>query len=99
MKVKLGLGVARDYSYLTMVSHLPALEHAAHTLWNDCLLPAQGKCTACDGRDDLSDYSSIQSAMKVLMFTETETWEISKLLAAILHMGNLRFQGEQELPG
>lgn len=31
--------------------------------------------------------------MKVLMFTETESWEISKLLAAILHMGNLRFEG------
>lgn len=27
------------------------------------------------------------------MFTETENWEISKLLAAILHMGNLRFEG------
>lgn len=32
--------------------------------------------------------------MKVLMFTDTENWEISKLLAAILHMGNLRFEGE-----
>lgn len=63
------------------------------------MLPVQGKCTACDGRDDLSDYSSIQSAMKVLMFTETENWEISKLLAAILHMGNLRFQGLQQRPG
>uniref|UniRef100_A0A8D0CXJ8 Myosin VIIA n=1 Tax=Sander lucioperca TaxID=283035 RepID=A0A8D0CXJ8_SANLU len=70
MKAKLGLGLATDYSYLTM-----------------------GKCTVCDGRDDLSDYSSIMSAMKVLMFTETENWEISKLLAAILHMGNLRFEG------
>ncbi|XP_047186505.1 unconventional myosin-VIIa-like isoform X3 [Scophthalmus maximus] len=51
-----------------------------------------GNCTRCDGRDDLRDYSSILSAMKVLMFTETENWEISKLLAAILHMGNLRFE-------
>nr|XP_043897584.1 unconventional myosin-VIIa-like isoform X2 [Solea senegalensis] len=51
-----------------------------------------GNCTECDGRDDLRDYSSILSAMKVLMFTETENWEISKLLAAILHMGNLRFE-------
>uniref|UniRef100_A0A8C4ZE72 Myosin VIIA n=1 Tax=Gadus morhua TaxID=8049 RepID=A0A8C4ZE72_GADMO len=50
-----------------------------------------GNCTQCEGRDDLNDYSSIQSAMKVLMFTETENWEISKLLAAILHMGNLGF--------
>nr|XP_054590278.1 unconventional myosin-VIIa isoform X2 [Nothobranchius furzeri] len=69
MKAKLGLGLASDYSYLTM-----------------------GKCTECEGRDDLSDYSSILSAMKVLMFTEKESWEISKLLSAILHMGNLRFE-------
>ncbi|XP_024921340.1 unconventional myosin-VIIa-like isoform X2 [Cynoglossus semilaevis] len=51
-----------------------------------------GDCTECDGRDDLTDYSSILSAMKVLMFTEKENLEISKLLAAILHMGNMRFE-------
>uniref|UniRef100_A0A671U7L0 Myosin VIIAa n=1 Tax=Sparus aurata TaxID=8175 RepID=A0A671U7L0_SPAAU len=53
-----------------------------------------GKCTVCDGRDDLKEYSNIRSAMKVLMFTDKENWEISKLLAAILHMGNLRYEGE-----
>ncbi|XP_048023383.1 unconventional myosin-VIIa [Megalobrama amblycephala] len=68
-KTKLGLGLAKDYVYLTM-----------------------GNCTVCEGRDDLKEYSSILSAMKVLMFTDTENWEISKLLAAILHMGNLRFE-------
>uniref|UniRef100_A0A667XZ20 Myosin VIIAa n=1 Tax=Myripristis murdjan TaxID=586833 RepID=A0A667XZ20_9TELE len=31
-------------------------------------------------------------SMIVLMFTDTENWEISKLLAAILHMGNLRYE-------
>ncbi|XP_053334493.1 unconventional myosin-VIIa isoform X3 [Clarias gariepinus] len=51
-----------------------------------------GNCTVCDGRDDVTEYSNIQSAMKVLMFTDTENWEISKLLAAILHIGNLRFE-------
>ncbi|MED6278858.1 Unconventional myosin-VIIa, partial [Characodon lateralis] len=51
-----------------------------------------GKCTVCDGRDDLKEYSNIRSAMKVLMFTEKENWEITKLLAAILHMGNLRYE-------
>ncbi|XP_038844411.1 unconventional myosin-VIIa-like [Salvelinus namaycush] len=51
-----------------------------------------GNCTKCDSRDDLKEYSSILSAMKVLMFTETENWEISKLLAAILHMGKLRYE-------
>lgn len=56
-------------------------------------LVIQGNCTVCEGRNDLKEYSSILSAMKVLMFTDTENWEISKLLAAILHMGNLRFEG------
>uniref|UniRef100_A0A8C8C4Q3 Myosin VIIAb n=1 Tax=Oncorhynchus tshawytscha TaxID=74940 RepID=A0A8C8C4Q3_ONCTS len=57
-----------------------------------------GNCTKCDSRDDLKEYSSILSAMKVLMFTETENWEISKLLAAILHMGKLRYEGELRRP-
>ncbi|XP_016332831.1 unconventional myosin-VIIa isoform X2 [Sinocyclocheilus anshuiensis] len=68
-KTKLGLGLAKDYNYLTM-----------------------GNCTVCEGRNDMKEYSSILSAMKVLMFTDTENWEISKLLVAILHMGNLRFE-------
>ncbi|XP_059382292.1 unconventional myosin-VIIa-like isoform X1 [Carassius carassius] len=70
-KTKLGLGLATDYSYLTM-----------------------GNCTVCEGRNDMKEYSSILSAMKVLMFTDNENWEISKLLAAILHMGNLRFEAQ-----
>ncbi|XP_069496099.1 unconventional myosin-VIIa isoform X3 [Ambystoma mexicanum] len=53
---------------------------------------AMGHCTTCDGRDDTKEYANIRSAMKVLMFTDTENWEISRLLAAILHMGNLRYE-------
>lgn len=33
---------------------------------------------------------------QVLMFTDTENWEISKLLAAILHMGNLKYEGKMK---
>uniref|UniRef100_A0A8C6IQ70 Uncharacterized protein n=1 Tax=Melopsittacus undulatus TaxID=13146 RepID=A0A8C6IQ70_MELUD len=55
---------------------------------------AMGNCTTCDGRDDSKEYANIRSAMKVLMFTDTENWEISKLLAAILHMGNLQYEGK-----
>lgn len=43
---------------------------------------------------DSQEYANIRSAMKVLMFTDTENWEILKLLAAILHMGNLQYEGE-----
>ncbi|KAK7804067.1 hypothetical protein U0070_022378 [Myodes glareolus] len=53
---------------------------------------AMGNCITCEGRVDSQEYANIRSAMKVLMFTDTENWEISKLLAAILHMGNLQYE-------
>nr|XP_055069781.1 LOW QUALITY PROTEIN: unconventional myosin-VIIa [Misgurnus anguillicaudatus] len=51
-----------------------------------------GNCTTCDGRDDIKEYANFRSAMKILTFTENETWEINKLLASILHMGNVDFE-------
>nr|XP_035928887.1 unconventional myosin-VIIa [Halichoerus grypus] len=53
---------------------------------------AMGNCITCEGREDSQEYANIRSAMKVLMFTDTENWEISKLLAAILHLGNLQYE-------
>ncbi|XP_006229806.1 unconventional myosin-VIIa isoform X2 [Rattus norvegicus] len=53
---------------------------------------AMGNCITCEGRVDSQEYANIRSAMKVLMFTDTENWEILKLLAAILHMGNLQYE-------
>uniref|UniRef100_A0A8C3VGU1 Myosin VIIA n=1 Tax=Catagonus wagneri TaxID=51154 RepID=A0A8C3VGU1_9CETA len=53
---------------------------------------AMGNCISCEGREDSQEYANIRSAMKVLMFTDTENWEISKLLAAILHLGNLQYK-------
>lgn len=54
----------------------------------------QGHCTSCDSRNDAKDYAHIRSAMKILMFSDSEHWDISKLLAAILHLGNVEFQGK-----
>uniref|UniRef100_A0A674IN49 Myosin VIIB n=1 Tax=Terrapene triunguis TaxID=2587831 RepID=A0A674IN49_9SAUR len=53
-----------------------------------------GDCTSCDGRNDAKEYAHIRSAMKVLMFSDSEHWDISKLLAAILHLGNVEFEGK-----
>ncbi|XP_029285210.1 unconventional myosin-VIIb [Cottoperca gobio] len=52
-----------------------------------------GKCTSCEGRDDVKEYAHFRSALKILMFTENDSWEISKLLAAILHLGNVDYKG------
>lgn len=54
----------------------------------------QGSCISCDGRNDAKDYAHIRSAMKILMFSDSEHWDISKLLAAILHLGNIEFEGK-----
>lgn len=54
----------------------------------------QGNCMSCDSRNDAKDYAHIRSAMKILMFSDSEHWDISKLLAAILHLGNVEFQGK-----
>uniref|UniRef100_A0AAQ6I9S3 Uncharacterized protein n=1 Tax=Anabas testudineus TaxID=64144 RepID=A0AAQ6I9S3_ANATE len=51
-----------------------------------------GNCTSCEGRDDVKEYAHFRSALKILMFTENDSWEISKLLAAILHLGNVDFE-------
>ncbi|XP_071779574.2 unconventional myosin-VIIb isoform X1 [Centroberyx gerrardi] len=51
-----------------------------------------GNCTSCEGRDDVKEYAHFRSALKVLMFSENDSWEISKLLAAILHLGNVDFE-------
>uniref|UniRef100_A0A8C8S4S6 Myosin VIIB n=1 Tax=Pelusios castaneus TaxID=367368 RepID=A0A8C8S4S6_9SAUR len=53
-----------------------------------------GDCTSCDGRNDAKEYAHIRSAMKILMFSDSEHWDISKLLAAILHLGNIEFEGK-----
>ncbi|KAM7410516.1 hypothetical protein PAMA_001789 [Pampus argenteus] len=50
-----------------------------------------GNCTSCEGRDDVKEFAHFRSALKILMFTDNDTWEICKLLAAILHIGNVDF--------
>uniref|UniRef100_A0AAQ4PVW2 Myosin VIIBb n=1 Tax=Gasterosteus aculeatus aculeatus TaxID=481459 RepID=A0AAQ4PVW2_GASAC len=55
---------------------------------------SKGDTVDCEGRDDAKDYKIICSAMKVLTFSESQCQEILKLLAAILHLGNICFEGE-----
>ncbi|KAK2172331.1 hypothetical protein NP493_972g00051 [Ridgeia piscesae] len=52
----------------------------------------QGGDVVCDGRNDPSDYRDIISAMKVLMYTEEEIWNLHKIVAALLHIGNITYR-------
>ncbi|XP_047544699.1 myosin-VIIa-like isoform X1 [Vanessa atalanta] len=51
-----------------------------------------GKMLTCDGRNDALEFSDIRSAFKVLNFSDNDVWDIFSLLAAILHLGNLKFK-------
>ena len=51
----------------------------------------QGGDATCEGRDDIKEFADIRSAMKVLMFSDKEVWELLKILASLLHLGNLNY--------
>ncbi|CAG9536769.1 unnamed protein product, partial [Cercopithifilaria johnstoni] len=51
----------------------------------------QGGAVEIEGRNDAADLAEIRSSMKVLMFKDSEIWSIFKILAAILHTGNIKY--------
>ncbi len=57
----------------------------------------QGGCITCEGRDDAAEFADIRSAMKVLMFSDPEIWEVLKILSALLHLGNIKYRGNCQL--
>jgi myosin-7 len=73
---QLGLTSAHDYEYLCKGS--------SHNEGNSVL--------SCEGRDDAAEFANIRSACKVLTFSDDEIWNILKLLAAILHVGNIKYK-------
>ncbi|KAF6038480.1 ck [Bugula neritina] len=55
----------------------------------------QGGEITCEGRDDRAEFSVIRAAMKVLMFTDDEVWDILRILAALLHLGNVKYSSTE----
>uniref|UniRef100_A0A914X4M5 Unconventional myosin heavy chain 6 n=1 Tax=Plectus sambesii TaxID=2011161 RepID=A0A914X4M5_9BILA len=51
----------------------------------------QGKTLKADGRDDAADLAEIRTAMKVLLFNDQEVWSVFRILAALLHTGNIQY--------
>ena len=54
----------------------------------------QGGTITCEGRNDAAEFADIRSAMKVLMFSDNEIWEVLRILSALLHLGNIKFRGK-----
>ncbi|KAM8728243.1 unconventional myosin-VIIa-like [Acanthopagrus schlegelii] len=57
---------------------------------------SKGHCIVCEGRDDAKDYQRVLSAMKTLTFSESQCQEVLKLLATILHLGNICFEANTQ---
>src|SRR5699024_6510498 len=55
----------------------------------------QGNCCAIDGKDDAEDFRFLIGAMQVLGFTSEEQDIIFRILASILHLGNVYFHRKQ----
>lgn len=53
---------------------------------------SQGGCLTLPGKNDAKEFADIRSAMQVLSFSEHEFNDLFRLLAAILHLGNLKFK-------
>lgn len=98
-RAALSLGKAKEYTFLTKVLQYSCyfpfckINNARYEIDWHFLRPLQGSCISCEGRNDAKDYLSIRSAMD-LFFSEADCQDILKLLAAILHLGNISFEGE-----
>lgn len=56
---------------------------------------SQSGCTTVDGVDDGADYREVAESMRTVGFSEQELHDSMQVLAAILHIGNIRFQGDE----
>lgn len=92
---ELELTKATDYYYLTQVS-ISSNKNLCKI--SNCLLAFQGNCTTVEGRDDRKELADIRAAMKVLLFNDQEMWSIFKILAALLHIGNIQYNGKHVSP-
>ncbi|CAF0854269.1 unnamed protein product [Adineta ricciae] len=48
----------------------------------------------CDTRNDAEEWKAIRHACKVLMFTDDELFEILRILAVVLHLGNIQYAAQ-----
>lgn len=55
---------------------------------------SQSKCTTIEDVDDARDFQEVRKAMSTIGIAEDIQMDIFRMLAGILHVGNIRFQGD-----
>lgn len=47
-----------------------------------------------EGRDDKVELGSLRESLKIMSFTNDEVRQMFSILAALLHLGNLKYKSE-----
>lgn len=63
---------------------------------SDYAFLTSGGCFAIDGVDDVEEFKQTLKAMKQLQFDEVQIGVVLKMVAAVLHLGNVQFDSETE---
>lgn len=104
LRDKYGLLTPDKYFYLNQVRKDPCIfavqtREIQPVIWviidkNFSCLFQGGNCEI-DGKSDVQDFKALLSAMQVLGFTSEEQDTIFKILASVLHLGNVYFHRKQ----
>ncbi|XP_074711955.1 unconventional myosin-Vb [Strix uralensis] len=85
----------RIFYQLCASANLPEFKDLALTCAEDFFYTSQGGDTSISGVDDADDFEKTRHAFTLLGVKESHQMTIFRIIAAILHLGNLEFQAEQ----
>ncbi|XP_029436017.1 unconventional myosin-Vb isoform X3 [Rhinatrema bivittatum] len=77
-------------------SSLPEFKDLLLTYAEDFVYTSQGGETAIDGVDDADDFEKTRHAFTLLGVKESHQMSIFKIIASILHLGNVEIQSERD---
>ncbi|XP_010149156.1 PREDICTED: unconventional myosin-Vb-like, partial [Eurypyga helias] len=78
----------RGYPYSPLLAHLARAEDFFYT--------SQGGDTSINGMDDADDFEKTRHAFTLLGVKESHQMAIFRIIAAILHLGNLEIEADRE---
>jgi len=84
--------------YQLFTADSQTLQHFYLTQPEDFNYTSQSGTMYVDGMDDARTFNEVQQAMSTINMDENEKWQIFQTLAAILHIGNIQFEGSNTPP-
>lgn len=81
---------------LCAAASLPELKELGLTCAEDFFYASQGGDTAIEGVDDAEDFEKTRQAFALLGVRESHQLSIFKIIASILHLGNVEIQAERQ---